>query len=127
MYKYNFKEFFQFEFIKYLFIGLVNTIFGYSVYSIFIYIGLNYSIALMMATTIGVIFNYNTYRSFLFNKRGERKAFIKFLSGYVMVYFVNLLLLGYLNLLFNEYISQMICIPPVVIFNWIIFKYWVFK
>ncbi|WP_059119621.1 GtrA family protein [Vibrio sp. MEBiC08052] len=127
MYKDNLKIIFQFEFIKYLFIGLVNTIFGYSVYSIFIYIGLDYSIALMMATVIGVIFNYNTYRQILFNKKSKKTIFIKFLSSYIIVYFVNLILLDHLNLLFNEYISQIICIPPVVIFNWVIFKYWVFK
>ena len=44
--------------IKFLVVGAVNTVFGYSCYAGLLFIGLHYSLAALFGTLLGVVFNY---------------------------------------------------------------------
>lgn len=116
---------------KFIFAGVVNTIFGYSVYAFFLYVGLPYGFSLALATVMGVIFNYfNFGRVFLGKNEFQIRwnIFFKFILGYGLMYVFNLLLLevlvGKLNL--NPYIGQLISMPIMIFLSWIIMNYWVY-
>jgi len=117
------------QFFKYIFAGVVNTIFGYSLYAFLIYIGLDYIVALTISTIIGVIFNFINFGKTVFYEYKSKTVFLKFLASYFVTYIANLTLLSvFIDVIFiNEYISQFLCLIPLVIINWFLFKFWVFR
>ena len=52
--------------IRFLGVGVLNTVFGYSVYAALIFAGLSYLIALFLSTIAGVVFNYFSFGRIVF-------------------------------------------------------------
>ncbi|NCQ92050.1 MAG: hypothetical protein GPI94_15420 [Microcystis aeruginosa LG13-03] len=48
------------RFVRFLLVGVLNTIFGYSLFAVLILIGLNYKYAVLIGTIQGVLFNFQT-------------------------------------------------------------------
>ena len=75
------KEFKKFyldkKFRKFFLVGVVNTIFGYSLYALFLSLGFHYNIAVLFSTILGILFNFKTIGKFVFNKSSNR-FFLKF-------------------------------------------------
>lgn len=115
--------------LKFLIVGLLNTIFGYIVFSIFIYFDFSYVLAVFFATALGVLFNYFSYGAYVFLSEACPLMFLKFLASYLVVYCVNTSMLFFLsdNSLLNIYYSQLICIPFNVVLGWILLNNWVYK
>lgn len=116
------------KFIKFLLVGLLNTIFGYSLFSIFIYINIHYSIAVLLSTSLGIIFNFKTIGKFVFASSDNSK-WIKFLLVYTMLYLLNVfsLRLFELNGFDNMYINGLILLIPLSIISFVLNKYYVFS
>jgi len=72
-------------FIRFIFIGVINTIFGYGIYLIFLFAGLNFALAVLLSTILGVIFNFFTTGRFVFNSTNNYLIF-KFVLVYIMIY-----------------------------------------
>lgn len=117
------------KFIKFLITGVLNTIFGYSVYAALIYINLPYYVALFIATVSGIIFNYFSFGSIVFHTKNAWHIFGKFVMAYAVIYIVNALFLNVLtnSLHLNPYIGQAICIPLNVLASWLLMSFWVYK
>lgn len=115
--------------IKFIFAGLVNTAFGYASYAVLIYWGLNYLLALFLATILGVIFNFINFGLFVFDGKRGWHVFLKFIAVYVLIYLVNSIMLIFLTreFLFSPYLGQVLCIPPSVVLSWFLMKYWVYR
>ncbi|MBU0455293.1 MAG: GtrA family protein [Pseudomonadota bacterium] len=77
-------------FFTFLCVGILNTVFGYSVFSFFIWIGLHYSLAILFATCLGVLFNFKTIGGIVF-KSSHYKLIVKFVLVYTVLYFFNIL------------------------------------
>lgn len=116
-------------FYRYVGVGALNTIFGYSVFSFFIFLNISYGFALFFGTILGVAFNYRTIGSFVFNHAETKNGIYRFIFCYLVTYIFNLyslsLLINYLKL--NPYVSQLLCVLPTFIVNWFLFKFWVYK
>ena len=124
----NIFYFFQIKFIKFLLIGLLNTLFGYSIYAFFIYLNLDYYSASILSYIFGILFNFFTYKSLVFNIFFKKLIFIKFLIVYVLIYLLNLILLKSIDSVLNNlYTSQAVILPFLIISNWLLFNLWVFK
>lgn len=117
------------RFVKFLIVGLINTIFGYSVYAFLIYINLSYLTALSLATLLGIIFNFFTFGRGVFSSQGNWWIFVKFIIAYTVVYVVNALALSTLTtkLNFSPYLGQLIFLPLSVVLSWLLMNYWVYK
>ena len=76
------------QFIRYLFVGLGNTIFGYTVFALMVFCGAHYTVALLIATVAGVFFNFKTFGVFVFDK-SDWHLISKFIAIYVLLYGVN--------------------------------------
>jgi len=48
------------EFARFVLVGVLNTLFSYFLYGSLILIGLNYKYAVLLATILGVLFNFQT-------------------------------------------------------------------
>lgn len=115
--------------VKFLLVGFLNTMFGYSLYALLVYFGLPYHHSLLLTTIIGVIFNYFSLGKMVFQGDGGRSTFVKFISVYCMVYLFNAYGLEQLveQHQINPYVSQLMCLIPSIVFNWFMLKNWVFK
>jgi len=115
--------------IKFLGVGLLNTLVGYSIYALLIAVKLPYLTALFLATIIGVFFNYFSIARLVFFSRGGVAVLAKFLISYIIIYVLNALALNMLiaNLQLGAYMAQAFIIPWSVLLSWMLMNYWVFK
>ena len=84
------------KFLRFIFVGALNTAFGYFIFLFLIWIGLHYSIALLVSQIIGVLFNYKTTGYLVFQNK-TNKLIIKFFIVYGLLYLLNVLELYLLN------------------------------
>ena len=115
------------RFFRFLFVGGINTVFGYLVFSTFILLKIHYSIALLFSTILGVLFNYFTTGRIVFNNSSP-KLLIKFFGVYGITYLINLLFLK----IFNYYqvdmlIAGAILVLPIAILSYFLNKVFVFR
>lgn len=74
---------------RYIMVGIVNTTFGYGVFALLIFINLHYTVALFIATIIGVFFNFHTFGRLVF-KQPSWHLIWKFFVVYGFLYLVNI-------------------------------------
>ncbi len=115
------------KFVKYILVGVVNTIFGYSLFALFIYLGMHYSLAVLFSTLMGIIFNFKTTGSLVFNSNNNALIY-KFFVVYAITYGLNVM--G-LNLLikfdFNTYLAGMLMLVPTTIISFLLNSEVVFR
>jgi putative flippase GtrA len=115
------------RFIKFLFVGGLNTLFGYGMFALFIYFHFHYSIASLLATMLGVLFNFKTTGKLVF-KSNDNRLILRFIGVYVIVYLMNILLLKILQLFgMNVYLSGAIVILPLAILSYLLNSRYVFS
>lgn len=78
----------QNQFFRFLIVGVLNTIFGYGLFAILLLVNVHYSIALVLSTVLGVLFNFKTTGLLVFSSNDEKKIF-KFVLVYLFVYLIN--------------------------------------
>lgn len=115
------------RFVKFLFVGGLNTMFGYSTYALFVACTLKPGVALTLSYILGVFWNFKTTGSIVFKNKNNKLIF-KFFISYVFTFFVNKFSLEFLieDLHVNEYLAEAIVIPPVAVLSFIIFKTFIF-
>ncbi len=116
------------QFIKFLFVGGINTLFGYSVFSLCTFFNLHYTLSTLTATILGILFNFKTTGCIVF-KNNNNNLIFKFLLVYGFVY---LLTIGILKLftiigLNNMYINYAILLLPNAVLSFLLMKKFVFK
>jgi putative flippase GtrA len=115
------------RFIKFLFVGGINTLFGYGLFSLFIYLHLHYSIASLLATILGVLFNFKTTGNLVFKSNDNRLLF-RFIVVYVVYYLLNILFLKIIQSFgMNLYVSGAILILPLAIISFVLNSKFVFR
>jgi len=112
---------------KYLFIGGINTVFSYGIFAFFLFLGLHYSVAVLVATVLGVMFNFQTYGKFVF-KNHSQHLITKFVLVYIVIYLINVSLLSLADIfLMDLYLSGAIVLLPVAYLGYILNKRFVWK
>lgn len=114
--------------VRFILVGIVNTIFGYGFFCVFIFTGIPYPFAVLFATLLGVLFNFKTIGRFVFNHRkSTQKIFAKFVFQYSLLYFLNIALVHlFISAGFNEYFSGALSVLPVAMMSYIMNKHFVF-
>jgi putative flippase GtrA len=115
------------QFLKFLLIGGVNTVFGYAVFAGLILAGVPPVPALVATYVVGVCFNFWTTRKFVFGQKGF-SALGRFVAAYVVIYFFNLAVFkGWEVAGAGPLWGQALSIPIVAVFSFLLFKLHVFK
>ena len=115
------------QFFRFLFTGFLNTIFGYSVFSFLIFFSLNYQLAIIIATILGILFNYQSLKRLVFNK-SKNNRLQRFFFTSVAICLLNIYGTGYfLGYGFNVYISFIIIFIPSTLINFFLMKFFVFR
>ena len=116
------------RFVKFLFVGAVNTMFGYSMYALFVTLSCKPSDALLISYILSIFWNLKTTGSIVF-KNKDNSLIFKFFLSYIFTYYVNNYSLNFLidTLHLNKYLAEAIVIPPVAVLSFVIFKTFIFK
>ena len=112
---------------RFLVVGIINTLFYYTLYSFFIFIEVDYKLAVLFATAIGVFFSFKMFGKFVFNNNNNR-LFFKFMLIYFILYILNISLINlFNNILNNYYISGLIATLVGAVVSFILNKLFVFQ
>ena len=118
--------------IRFAIIGIVNALFAYFLYAIFLIIlGQDcHQLALVLAWIFSSITSFLTHRYFVFRSKGKIiKEYLKCCSTWVVAYFINAILLEIFVSIFclNPYVAQVIAPAIAGIFTYFAFKKVAFK
>tara|TARA_B100000768_G_C11248817_1_gene363077 strand:+ start:153 stop:554 length:402 start_codon:yes stop_codon:yes gene_type:complete len=114
-------------FIKFIFIGIINTIFGYGIYLLFLLIGFNFVIAALLSTILGIIFNFFTTGRFVF-KSTNNYLILKFVMVYIFIYLFTISGLSILYLYgFSYEIGGALMLAPNALLSFFLNKRLVFN
>jgi len=106
---------------------VVNTIFGYGVFSLLILLSLHYVVAALLATICGILFNFKTTGTRVFKNRDNRLIF-RFFGVYLITYF---LIVGLLKLFdmagVIPLVAGAIIALPMAVVSFLLMRKFVFK
>lgn len=113
-------------FIRFLFVGVLNTAFGYGMFYLLLSVGLLPEAGLLCATLAGVLFNFMTTSRLVFKQRGA-EFFLPFIAVYVLVYLTNA---GTLRLLIiagvTAALAQALLLAPFAAMTYVLLKRFVY-
>tara|TARA_B110000444_G_C18739748_1_gene547388 strand:- start:30 stop:419 length:390 start_codon:yes stop_codon:yes gene_type:complete len=112
---------------KFLLAGFINTLFGYSIFSSTQFFFQNILLSLIMMYLLGLLFNYFSY-SKVFDNNFSVNEFSIFFLVYLITLAINFLVLQiFLMAEINIFLSQIICIPFIVLLTYVLLKKVVFR
>lgn len=124
------KKLFSYQPIRFLFVGGLNTLVGYGVYALLIYMGVNYLIANTISTIIGIAHSYLWNRFFTFKSKNKAiKEITKFVSVYIVSYLIGMCTLFIFKdkLNISAYIAGLINLVITTLISYFGHKYYSFK
>ena len=115
---------------KFLLVGVINTAIGYGSYALFVFLKVNYLLANVFASVIGIINSYTWNRLFTFKSTGKKAPeFIRFVSVYIVSLILGMavlyLLVGRFNM--NKYLAGVLNLALVVAISWFGHNHFSFK
>jgi putative flippase GtrA len=115
------------RFMKFILVGIINTAFGYSVYALFIYLKMHYSLAVLFGTILGVLFNFKSTGRLVF-KVNNNALLARFIVVYVITYVLNVAALSIFNFYrFDLYLAGLLMILPMAVISYVLQSRYVFK
>jgi putative flippase GtrA len=115
------------KFIRFLFVGGINTVVGYGLFAVLVYAGLQPELALAIATVLGVLFNYLTTGALVFQNR-DHSRILRFIAVYGVIYLLNagaLRSLLYAGL--SPLLAQLFLVPVVAVATFFALRSFVFR
>lgn len=117
-------------FIKYLLVGVANTIIGFGIIFIMMFCGFSPEVSNLVGYIVGIFVSYvlNKYFTFKKNKK-SKKEFFKFALSMLIAYLLNFLtlLICYRILNIDKYLSQIIAGVIYTLSGFIFSKFYAFK
>ena len=115
--------------LKYLCVGIVNSILGYAIIFILIYVGVIAEISNFLGYFIAIFVSFYLNKYFTFNDEVKNKLqILKFMFSMVISYILNLIVMSfsYRILEINVYISQILGGFVYTFTGYLLSKNWVF-
>jgi putative flippase GtrA len=117
----------QNQFIRFILASGANTLFGFFCFSLFIFLGFYYPLAVFFSTICGVLFNFKTIGRFVFLNNNNR-LIVRFIGVYLTTYLLFTAGIGILiRLNTNTYVAGAILILPIGVTSYLLNKRFVFK
>ncbi|NOQ29861.1 MAG: GtrA family protein [Helicobacteraceae bacterium] len=115
------------QIIKFIIVGMVNTVIYYMLFSSLIYFNFDYRLAVLFATLVGLLFSFKTFSKYVF-ENNNNKLLYRFASVYVLLYIVNIALIALLQpSVLNYYLSGLFATICCAILSFVLNKFYVFK
>jgi len=121
------KKILENKLVRFFLVSGLNTVFGYGVYALLLFVKVPYPLALLTSTIVGVLFNFKTIGVIVF-RNGNNKLIFKFFCVYGITYLFNL---GGITLLkqidVDTYLGGLIMLVPTGLLSFLLNKLVVFK
>ena len=105
--------------------GIINTAFGYGLFALFVWLGLNMYAAQIVSHLLGMAFNYFTYSRHAFHDSDVSKS--RFIASYAINYLLGLGALWAISQFVpSPYLAGFIAVGIVSLINYFILRHWVF-
>ena len=115
------------RFIKFLFVGGLNTLFGYGAFAFFLSLHVHYSLAALLSTLLGILFNFKTYGTLVFRNSDNRLLF-KFLGVYGTTYLMGVSSITILKSFhMSAFAAGAILAVPMALISFLLSRRFVFK
>ena len=112
--------------VRFVIAGLLNTLFGFVIFSAAIAVSLPVWAALLTGLLAGIAFNFVTTGGYVFRDLSRRR-FPRFLACYLSIYAINLAGISVLhNWLANHIVSQAILTLPMAALSYFLLGKFVF-
>jgi len=124
------KKLFKDQRIRFLFVGGLNTIFGYGIYALLVYIGLNIYIANVISTVLGIFHSYLWNRFYTFRSKDKALGeIVRFITVYLISFAIsNVILFVFVTKLgINKYLGGLFNLICTTLISWFGHKYFSFK
>lgn len=119
------------QFLKFGFVGGLNTLISLGIYYFLIYSNFNYMNANVAGYIISSIAGYIINKVWVFKVEGRNivRSAIKYYCTYALSLLINIVSMYlWVNIFnFSKYLSPLLTICLTVPFNFLLSKYWVFK
>lgn len=113
------------ELWRYYQAGVVNTVFGLSIYMVLVWFGLNIFVAQFISHILGMAFNYVVYSRHVFRDKSPAK--VKFIVSYGVNYALGVITLaGVSQVVASPYLAGLATAAIVSIINYFVLKHFVF-
>ena len=115
------------QFLRFLVVGAVNTAFGYSIFAVLILLHLHYTVAALLSTICGVLFNFKTTGVLVFKNKDNRLIF-RFFGVYLITYLLSIGSLRVFEIAgIGSLVAAAIMILPVSFVGFLLMRKFVFK
>lgn len=115
------------QFLRFLIVGIMNSLFGYGCFAVLLYLGLHYAQALFIATLVGLMFNFKSTGSLVFKSQNNR-LILRFIVVYSIVYSLNVLgIKAFFHFGVAPYFSGALLILPMAVLAFFLNKRFVFN
>ena len=115
------------QFIRFLFVGALNTVIGYGIFAGLVLLGIAPVPALIATYVVGTLINFFTTGRLVFDE-SRLSSLLRFILAYVVIYFFNLGLFKLVAEVFpNPLVTQALCLPVVAVFSFLLFKLFVVR
>jgi putative flippase GtrA len=114
---------------RFIAVGIMNTAFAYAVFALLVLAGLRPQPSLLIATVLGVAFNFFSFGKLVFSRKSTPGAAGRFVVVYLVSYGMNASLLEVLiaRMGLLPLVAQLICLPAVVALNYVLMRTFVFR
>lgn len=114
------------RFVRFVIVGILNTLFGLGVYALLILLSLPVWAALIGTNVVGVSFNYLTTGKFAFSHSGTNR-FPRFVSIYLISYLLNYLgVMVLMHMHLGPVVSQALLTPCMAVLTYLLQSRYVF-
>lgn len=116
------------QFVRFILVGMLNTIFGYGAFAFFVFSGFNYIFAPFFSTIVGVLFNFKTIGVLVF-RNGNNRLIARFFGVYGIVYLCNVFALKIFAIcgVRNMYFAGFLLLIPLALLGYLLNKKFVFE
>lgn len=116
------------RFVRFLFIGALNTLFGYALYAFLVFIGIRYDWARVIAIIMGIIFNFFTTGRIVFKNR-DNWLIVRFVLVYAVTMSLDVFVLKRLveHIHINQYIAGALITIPIALLSFLLNSIFTFK
>lgn len=117
----------HYQFIRYVLVGIGNTVFSYGAYAALLFIGLEYQLASLLALLLGIAFSFTTQGKVVF-RHATHVTFIKFVLAWLAIYIFNISIIALLmSASMSAYMAGAVATVPVTLVSYFILKFAVFR
>lgn len=119
------------QLLRFIIVGILNTIIGLSVIYLCIYLGFNNYLSNIIGYMVGLSISFVLSKYYVFNTQNNNqifyKQFIKFILIFIIAYSINIIVLFIALNYMTSYTAQFIAMVAYTVINFILNKYVTFR